>query len=314
MFQDFEGYIDCNVYADKGIAFGHFETVELAVACRRELQGLVLGGASIRVGFGKNNHTRSRNDNNDNNGGGGFGFNVPPPSQPMYDQWGNPLLVPPPEASRALVSVGPTGQLSLLPSEGNALTGEMQQPKYVTRARPVPTITVDHKVNALGGCSYFMCNVPAPHLFPPSVTDVCNSIDACSTAESQSALLIVLRRNNLTQTIGHLMAVVAKRLRDFFNTDPHKKLMVLYCVAQVIHESNVPRAALDAFQMVVAVVSIGQCKAGLKHVSDVIRSMKRYFNHADDVDAAIWSQYEAIEAKQRADTDLASLLAKVQKK
>jgi RNA recognition motif-containing protein len=318
LLSPFEGFIDANHYPDKAIAFGHFDTVEQAVACRRALQGQSLHNQQLRVGHGKNMHTRSRaQDPYASMGVGGA---------PAYDQFGNPLLVPPPHLQGggagnggdfgALVTTGGGmggGQLSLLPSEGQSNNALSLVPSYVTRDRPIPKITAEHRVNALLSCSYFMCNVPAPHLLHPAVKEVCDAVDNVTDSASMMYLGSVIRKHSEPPALApHTYAIVAKRLKEHFMGDPHKKLLVLYGAGIPVHDLPKPRAALDAFVLIAAAAAPGQDKDGAGYVSQVLKSVRRYCDPANDDDAALLQQIDGVEAKQKTESDLQNLLRMVQ--
>jgi len=308
-----EGFVDAKLFSDKNFAFAHYETIEQAAKAREALNGHSLHGQPIRAGFGKNNHTRTRANPM------GSGAAASPTGQPAYDQYGNPMLVPPQGfdgQSGALVAGGHHGQVAMLPSESgapgaDAAAANQLIPSYVNRSRPVPTVTLDTRVRALAGVSYYTCNVAPPHMTNSATRDLVEAIDSTTDERSQEKLLDTLQRVAAPTTFAHTIAAAAKRLLDHFNADPHKKLLVLYPVALTLHQQSRPRNYLDAFAMLLAVAAEGQCAAGSKNVLDTMGSFRRYLDEKEEGDAATLAAFKTLEDKQKTAADIGNLLNKI---
>lgn len=306
LFVGSEGFIDAQYFSDKSIAFAHYDTVEQAVAVRQRLHNNAsINGVQVRVGYGKTNHTR--------------GAAAPPPAVdpmanlPMFDSNGVPIMYAPPELNRednqvTLFTEG--GQLTALPDEGGAHGGTTVLPSYATRQREAPQVSVDHRLNALVSSSYFRCNVPQPHLLQPAVVDVIDAVDRTVDEASAERLYTQLNRFSAREYLPHLGALLAKRVKEHWHSDAHKRLLVLYAMARIVHESGQPKLALDSFVLLVGACAAGQDAAAIDHVRAVIASVKRYLD--PDVDRELADAFDAVLKKEKTTTDLSNLLKKVQ--
>merc|ERR1711991_105816 len=105
----------------------------------------------------------------------------------------------------------------------------------------------------------------------------------------------------------------AKRLKEYHNTDPHRKLLVYYAAAIRLHEGTDQRNGLDTFAMLTQVVAENQDRAGADIIETIVKSLHRYLDANNDLDAVLLSTFDSIIQKQRAASDVEGLLNRFKK-
>jgi hypothetical protein len=313
VFGDFEGYVDSRVFPDKSFAFVHYDTVEQAMHVRKTLHNCVLHNQTLRLGYGKSNHTRTRG------GGGDMGGT---PASGMGEIEFDPETGVPIRRAGAggmggvggqLVTLpqGGSGQMLLVPAEsaaGGFGGGGIQQPKYVTQKRNVVHVSLEQRLASFLSGSYHYANGPAPPLPPHEVVSLCNMVDGI-TERTAGELVSFLRDRMPTGSFHHAASVIARRLKEYHASDPHKRLVALYAVALVAHGAPDPKALVGTIGLVLAAVVPGQCSEGHAHANAVAKSFLTYLqgDEGDFHRTAI----EALMETGKAKNDLGSLLSKL---
>ncbi|CUG06634.1 Hypothetical protein, putative [Bodo saltans] len=282
IFDQFNGFINAKYISGNGIAFGHFDTVENARSCRVALIGQLLGGAPFRVNFGKANHTMTMADRRPGGaaGSGSHGgvdlstidpfnasalFALTTTTPTPNDFSVGALTIP------AMGSGGSSGALALT-------VGGTAVPKFFTRDRPVPTISVETRILALNAATYFNCGEHEKNLRPNVVQDICDDIDKCVDSATEAKLDTEISYF-APLNASHCFAIAAKRLKEHFNDDRHKKLYVLYACSRVLFGTRTTQLAFSkhsmwSFLLLLTIVAADQDTAGLDQVRIIVDRLK----------------------------------------
>lgn len=301
------GFINAKYISGSGIAFGHFDTIDNARVCRQALQGQLLGGAPFRVNFGKTNHTMTMADRRPGGASGNAHlqpgaidlasidpfnasalFALTTTNAPTtFDEFGN--------------ATGGGGALVTIPAMGSGgaltLTGGSNVPKYFTRDRPSPVVSLDSRITALTAATYHNCGEPEKNLRPNVVQSLCDAIDNCVDATTEENLD---REMSYFAPLNaaHLFALCAKRLHEFFADDRHKKLFVLYAATRVLLGTRTTQLAFSkqsmwSFLVLLSVVSVDQDEAGLAAMKPIVDKLKTAsaFHIANKLDDAFLAEF-----------------------
>lgn len=283
VFDQFDGFINAKYISGSGIAFGHFDTVESARACRVALIGQLLGGAPFRVNFGKANHTMTMADRRPGGassrgmGGGDVGgvdlssidpfnaaalFALTTTNAPSSHDFGGALTIP--------SMGGGSGALTL---SGAAV------PKYFTRDRAAPIINFETRLLALQAATYYNCGEPEKPLRNNVVEDIVAAVDSCVDSATEAKLDTEISYF-APANASHCFAIAAKRLKESFNDDRHKKLFVLYACSRVLFGTRITQSntfskhSMWSFLLLLAIVAAEQDSAGLDQVRLIVDKLK----------------------------------------
>lgn len=321
LFAPYEGFINAKYVASTGIAFGHFDSIEHSTAARLGLNNATMKGVPIRVNFGKNNHTLMVG------GGGAAGgeegeFNLDAMMRgPGLDGTSGAMVA-------GSIGVGlPGGGALTLPAMGDGSKGGMAgspppggMSGVYTRERVAPELTLDSRLQSILGTTYNNCGAKDFELSPTQIQAICTMVDDCVDDATEKRLDETLLLYCPLKSV-HVFNVVAKRLREFFNDDPHKKLYVLYATTRVLLGAQTDfvqytGAALNAYLMTLLVASEGQTSSGMDRLSAIIENLQQHpfmrtkCNVNDDYAAEFQVLLEAILNRAKAEQDLTSLLSK----
>ncbi|RNF24972.1 putative RNA-binding protein [Trypanosoma cruzi] len=322
LFETFEGFINSKFIQSSGIAFGHFDSIEHARAARIALNNALLRGAPLRISFGKSNHTMTMADrmrrgkpaplgNDDANGD--FSAMLPP-ALGLGGVMG--ALVAGPGAPAA-----DAGAMVSLPTMGVMVGSQAAPPPptFFTRERPTPEMTLDARLQSLLGATYNNCGEADKSVSPSVIQAICDLVDGCVDEQSMKRLDDTIFLYTPLNS-SHVFGILAKRIHDYFNDDPHKKLLVLYAATRVLLGAKTDyllftKAALNAYLMMLFVASEGQTPGGMEMLTSIIENVHRNpFIERQRLDAefieVFREQLDEIHRRAKAEQDLASLLTK----
>ncbi|ORC90961.1 RNA-binding protein [Trypanosoma theileri] len=335
LFEPFEGFINCKFIQSSGIAFGHFDTIDHARDARIALNNALLKGAPVRISFGKSNHTMTMADRmrrgrhiplgadtaNTAASVGGMGGAISPlPAGSTLASTGGALVAGP-----GIASTADNGAMVALPAMG-VMVGTAavpQAPTYFTRERPVPEMTLEARLQSLLGSTYNCCGEAEKSLSPSVIQTICDLIDDCVDEESEKrldeAIFLYTPLN-----AAHVFGILAKRMYDYFNDDPYKKLYILYAATRVLLGAKTDylfftKASINAYLMTLFVASEGQTPAGNDMITSIIENVRRHtFIERQKLDAdfieIFREQLDEILKRVKVDQDLVSLLSKKRRK
>ncbi|RNC37342.1 putative RNA-binding protein, partial [Trypanosoma cruzi] len=322
LFEPFEGFINSKFIQSSGIAFGHFDSIEHARAARIALNNALLRGATLRISFGKSNHTMTMADrmrrgkpaplgNDDANGD----FTaMPPPALGLGGVMG--ALVAGPGAPAA-----DAGAMVSLPTMGVMVGSQAAPPPptFFTRERPTPEMTLDARLQSLLGATYNNCGEADKSVSPSVIQAICDLVDGCVDEQSMKRLDDTIFLYTPLNS-SHVFGILAKRIHDYFNDDPHKKLLVLYAATRALLGAKTDyllftKAALNAYLMMLFVASEGQTPGGMEMLTSIIENVHRNpFIERQRLDAefieVFREQLDEIHRRAKVEQDLASLLTK----
>ncbi|KAG8340629.1 putative RNA-binding protein [Trypanosoma vivax] len=326
MFEPFEGFISSKFIQSSGIAFAHFDSVEHARIARVALNNAHLKGSPIRISFGKNSHTMTMADRVRRgrpaplgisaDGGGNVGSGA----VTMFDGVNGALVAGP-----GVSGQGDSGAIVSLPAMG-VTVGTVSGPapaSYFTRERPVPEITLDARLQSLLGASYNSCGEPEKSLSPSVIQTICDLIDECVDEKTEKRLDDTIFLYTPLNS-AHVFGILAKRMHDHFNDDPHKKLLILYAATRVLLGAKTDylmftKQALNAYLMTLFVASEGQTAGGMEVLTSIIENVQRHpFVERQRLDVdfpeVFRGQLEEINKRVKEEQDLASLMTKKMRK
>ena len=339
MFDRYPGFIDAKLLSDKNIAFGHYDTPENARAARVGMHGQSLHGSTLKVSFGKTNHSKTMADRYDRKGTDApddmrtfYAANEPtsaaaPPNLTMGGGMG---MAPDglhfvPAMSNALTAYDPSGGMggALLPVETTGSSNFVQQPKFVTRPRETPSVMTANRAAALLAANYYGCGEIGRSLIPPRVMELLDRIDHVCAPEDTKALRDLLIPN-VQFSLTHIISLCAKRLKEWFAKDIHKKLLVYYVIATILHECTPapPLSSMEAFVVLTSFVAEGQDAEGYATLGRVIESVKQHYltgniSAITGIDETarlnLIAQFDAIIQKGKVSNDLAQLMMKAKR-
>jgi hypothetical protein len=287
LFEPLEGFISAKYLSQSGMAFGHFDTLEHSIAAKEALQTATLGGAPCRVTFGKSNHTLTMADkvarrppmssfhhHGSSTGGNEFGGGGLDPlssgvvlhstANRMDDMAG--MLIP---AMGGPASAGANPAASI--------------PKYFTRDRAPPAAaagpSLDSLVMAVLGTPYNQLGERERLLKPSILETLCRAIDNCVDAATEQELDGVMSLY-VPLHAAHVFGVTARRLKEFYAADAHKKLLVTYAATRVLLGTKTStltfsRASINAFVVLLGVVAENLDSDSLSMLTRIIDKLKR---------------------------------------
>ena len=291
MFEPFEGFIDAKLYAEKNIAFGHFETIDQSIYCRRALHGKELAGVVMELGYGKSNHTRTVADR--------YALTVVPGSGADAHA-GNELVL-------------------MAPGNAPTLQAPTAVPDYLKRKRPQITVSLDQMLSSLLASSYYTGGTVPPYLGAHQVQEICMAVDNMTGhgGAIDPVLKAQLRQKLQFGTVPHAFAVIARRLKEHFMDDPHRRIIALYTCASIVHDCGEQRPLLETFALVVAATAAKQDKDANGYIKDTVQSIYRYLPKAEgeplSPDGLLKAQLENLMETKSQASDLGDLLKKFKK-
>ncbi|RNF15734.1 putative RNA-binding protein [Trypanosoma conorhini] len=326
LFEPFEGFINSKFIQSSGIAFGHFDSIEHARVARVALNNALLKGAPLRISFGKSSHSMTMADRMRRGKPAPLGH---------HDDAGDANAMAPPlhglsGATGALVA-GPgvpaaeAGAMVSLPAMGVMVGSQAAPPPptFFTRERPTPEMTLDARLQSLLGATYNNCGEAEKALSPSVIQAICDLVDGCVDEPSEKRLDDTIFLYTPLNS-SHVFGILTKRMHDYFNDDPHKKLLILYAATRVLLGAKTDylffsKAALNAYLMTLFVASEGQTPDGVEMLTSIIENVHRNpFIERQRLDAdfieVFREQLEEIRRRAKVEQDLASLLTKRRRK
>lgn len=307
LFRRFTGYMNCKYLQDKALCFGHFDSVENAIACRLALQGCLVQGQPVRVNFGKTNHNLPVGNN------GGF-------SDLLDDRSHNNQLT--------LHNGGSSdAPLNLLPTQSAAEMAASVQ-AYLRQARPAPTAnnpnsipSMQDRIRTLMAMTYNSCGEVDKALSPAAVQNLCAVVDSVVDEETARAIDTTVEPFLPSQGT-HVAATIARRLKSNFDDDNNKKLLVLYATMRAFFKADtsvvyLSKACIDMILVVVAVAADGQTdSAAFDGIDEVLNGFRAKYLTSGAPNCKYDETYlnnagvliKEIEEKMSVDKDLASLI------
>ncbi|EPY18518.1 RNA-binding protein [Strigomonas culicis] len=311
LLSPFEGFINSRYVETTSIGFGHYDTVEHARVARIALNEATLHGVPIRVNFGRHQHTLTLADKQGDGAGEDFNLDA------MMQQPGGGL-----DGTTGAVVAGTSHTALTLPAMGSTAspTPADAAASAFDRERAAPEVTLDVLLQSLQGTTYGSCGAKDLELGPSQTTAICEMVDRCGDEETEAQLDKALQLY-LPLHGTHVFHIVAKRMKDYFEADPHKRLLVLYAATRVllgVVTDYVPytETTLNAYLMVLLAASEGQTKSGVDRISTIVESLRQHSFierkakvRADYV-AEFRAQLDEITNRVKAEQDLASLLTR----
>lgn len=313
LFAPYAGFISAKYVPSANIGFGHFDTIDNARAARVGLNNATMMGVGIRVNFGKNNHSMTMADRG--NGAENQELSLDAMMRAPDGMNNAGALV--------LTNSGmPSGMSLVLPAmgvSGSALTSTSSV-NHFEKDRVAPAVTLDIRLQSVLGSTYNGCGDKGLELSPSQVLAICSMVDRCVDARTTQQLDATLVLYCPLKAV-HVFNVIAKRIHDYFNNDPHKKLLVLYAVTRVVLGAvteYIPysEAALNAFLSVLLVSSTNLSSSGMDRLTSMVESLQRHpfldlkTKTQDSYKESFREQLEEVMNHAKAEQDVAALLVK----
>lgn len=320
LFAPFEGFIHSKYVVSNSIGFGHFDSLASARVARAALQSALIKGTPIRVSFGKQNHSFTMADRRR--------IGDPDPAQvslPDGEFNLDAMMRGEQDGGSGALMVGSygggAGSLTLPAMGGgvDAANGTAAGNVY-DRPRVAPEMTLDNRLQSLLGSTYNNCGAKGLELSPSQIQAICHMVDECVNDESYRHLDQTILLYCPLKTV-HVFNIVAKRMREYYVDDPHKRLLVLYAATHALLSAEteyVPytAAALNAYLMVLMVASEGQTSSGVDRLFSIIESLQSHTfiekksNAGADYIVEFKSQLEDIQNRAKAEQDCRTLLTR----
>lgn len=297
LFEPYEGFINSKHISSGNIGFGHFDSIEHARAARIGLNHTTLKGTPIRVNFGKNNHsinlpTAAARKAAAERGGG---FNLddmmrdPAEGDGAHPSSGSMALMRMQDGSSggALIAGGAgsyrmdgasAAGTVMLPAMGGG-GGAHAEKDVFTRERAAPKLTLDVHLNTLLGSTYNELGARDLEMSPSQIQAICSMVDHTIDEASAQRLDDAVSLYTPLKCV-HVFNVVAKRTREYFIDDPHKKMLILYAVTRALLGADTRfvsfnSAGLNAYLVNLVVASEGQTSSGADRLCSIVESLKQ---------------------------------------